>query len=87
MSDRVVSVASPTDVVLATLWRDRLAEEGIPAELGGALMATSVYVMLPQLATIDVLVREEDAPRARALIEGWRGEAADRSGEAGTGPS
>jgi hypothetical protein len=84
MTDRIVTVASPTNIVLATIWRDLLAAEGIEAELGGALMATGVYVMMPQLAAIDVLVKAEDAARARALIAEWERGAFDPAPANGT---
>ena len=66
VSERIVTVASTTDIVLATMWRELLAAEGIHAELGGTNMATSVYAMMPQLGAIDVFVKEADAVRARA---------------------
>jgi len=37
MNERIVTVASTTDIVLGTMWRELLAAEGIHAELGGAL--------------------------------------------------
>jgi hypothetical protein len=70
MSERIVTVASTADIVLATMWRELLAAEGIHAELGGTNLATSVYgTMLPQLGAIDLFVRQADAARARALID------------------
>ena len=77
MSERIVSVAATTDIVVATMWRELLAAEGIHAELGGTSMATSVYVMMPQLGAIDVFVREADAARARALIDDAEGAGED----------
>jgi hypothetical protein len=84
MTDRIVTVTSPTNIVLATMWRDLLAAGDIEAELGGALMATGVYVMVPQLASIDVLVKAEDAARARALIAEWERGAIDPAVANGT---
>ena len=69
MNGRIVVVASTAEIVIATMWREILRGEGIEAELGGTTMATSVYAMVPQIAGIDVMVREEDAVRARALID------------------
>ena len=69
MTERIVTVASTSDIFLATMWRELLAAEGIDAELGGANMATSVYVMMPQLGAIDLFVRDVDAARARELID------------------
>jgi Putative prokaryotic signal transducing protein len=69
MNERIVTVASTTDIVLATMWRELLAAEGIHAELGGTNVATSVYAMMPQLGAIDLFVREVDAARARELID------------------
>lgn len=69
MNERIVTVASTTDIILATMWRELLAAEGIHAELGGTNMATSLYPMTPQLGAIDVFVREADAARARELID------------------
>jgi hypothetical protein len=66
MSERIVTVASTVDVVVATMWREILAAEGIHAELGGN---NSAYAMMPQLGGIDLFVRESDAARARGLIE------------------
>jgi len=69
MNERIVTVASTVDIVVATMWRELLAAEGIHAELGGTNMATSVYAMMPQLGAIDLFVREADAVRARDLID------------------
>jgi len=69
VKEHIVVVASTTNIVVATMWREILKAEGIAAELGGTNMSTSVYAMMPQLARIDVLVREEDAVRARGLID------------------
>lgn len=77
MNERIVTVASTTDIILATMWRELLAAEGIPAELGGTNMATSLYPMTPQLGAIDVFVREADAARARELIDAAEGEDPD----------
>jgi hypothetical protein len=45
MNERVVAIASTTDIVLATMWRELLAGEGIHAELGDltGLGAARVY--------------------------------------------
>ncbi|MCX6362934.1 MAG: DUF2007 domain-containing protein [Actinobacteria bacterium] len=77
MNDRIVSVASTTDIVLATMWRELLAAEGIRAEVGGS---NSVYVMMPGMGAIDVFVREADAVRARELIDEAEGEHPDSTG-------
>ena len=69
MKERIVVVASTANIVVATMWREILRAEGIKAQLGGTNMSTSVYSMMPQLAHIDVLVREENAVRARELID------------------
>jgi len=69
MSERIVTVASTVNIVVATMWRELLAAEGIHAELGGTNMATSIYAMTPQLGAIDLFVREGDAARARELID------------------
>jgi Putative prokaryotic signal transducing protein len=69
VSDRIVTVASTADIIIATMWRELLAAEGIHAELGGTNMATSLYAMTPQLGAIDLFVREADATRARELID------------------
>jgi tartrate dehydratase beta subunit/fumarate hydratase class I family protein len=81
MKERIVTVASTTDIVLATMWRELLAAEGIHAELGGTNMATSVYAMMPQLGAIDVFVKEADAVRARELIDEAESEDPDAAGE------
>ena len=77
MNERIVTVASTTDIILATMWRELLADEGIHAELGGTNMATSLYPMTPQLGAIDVFVREADAARARELIDAAEGDDPD----------
>jgi hypothetical protein len=69
MREHIVVVASTTNIVVATMWREILLAQGIAAELGGTNLSTSVYVMVSQLAGIDILVREADAVRARALID------------------
>ncbi len=69
MSERIVTVASTVNIIVATMWRELLAAEGIHAELGGTNMATSIYAMTPQLGAIDLFVREGDAARARELID------------------
>jgi len=68
-TDHVVSVARTTNVVVASMWREILVANGIRAEVGGTAVTTSVYAMVPMLAQIDVLVFEEDADRARELID------------------
>jgi len=80
MNERIVSVASTTDIVLATMWRELLTAEGIHAELGGTNMATSVFVMWPQLGAIDLFVGEADAARARELIDEAEGADPDSPG-------
>ena len=82
MNERIVTVASTTDIVLATMWRELIAAEGIRAELGGAYMATSLYAMTPQLGAIDLFVGEADAFRAREIID----EAADEDLDSPGGP-
>ncbi len=81
MNERIVTVASTTDIVLATMWRELLAAEGIHAELGGTNMATSVYAMMPQLGAIDVFVKDADAVRARELIDEAESEDPHAAGE------
>jgi hypothetical protein len=66
MNERIVTVASTIDIVVATMWREMLAAEGIHAELGGN---NSAYAMMPQLGGIDLFVTETDAARARELID------------------
>ena len=78
MSERIVTIASTTDIVLATMWRGLLAAEGIRAEIGGN---NSAYVMMPGMGGIDVFVREVDAVRARELIDEAEGEDPDASEE------
>ena len=74
-TDRVVSAARTTNVVVASMWREILVANGIRAELGGTAAATSVYSMMPMLSQIDVFVFEEDADRARELIDEAESEA------------
>lgn len=77
MNDRSVTVASTSNIVVETMWRELLTAEGIHAELGGTNMATSLYAMTPQLGTIDLFVRETDAVRAQGLIDEADGEDPD----------
>ena len=77
MNRGVVRVASATNIVVATMWQELLAAHGIPCELGGTNMATSVYPMMGQIGAIDVFVREADAARAREVLEEATGEGAD----------
>lgn len=81
MSEHIVTVASTTDIILATMWRELLVAEGIPAELGGANMATVFGTMMPQMAAIDLFVTEADAARARELIDEAEGEDPDAAEE------
>jgi len=46
LREHVVVVASTTNIVVATMWREILKAEGIAAELGGTTMSTSVYAMI-----------------------------------------
>jgi hypothetical protein len=89
VSDKVVSAARTTNVVVASVWREILVANGIRAEVGGTAAATSVYSMMPMLSQIDVFVFEEDADRARELIDEAEREAAseDRSGVDGSDDS
>jgi hypothetical protein len=77
MNERIVTVASTTDIGLATMWRELLAAEGIHAELGGT---NSVYVVMPGMGAIDLFVRDIDAARARELIDEAEGEDPDSPG-------
>jgi len=81
LNERIVRVASTTDIVLATMWRELLADDDIHAELGGTNIATSVYAMMPQLGAIDLFVTEADAVRARELIDEAESEDPDAVGE------
>ena len=84
MTDHVVSVARTTNVVVASMWPEILVANGIRAEVGGTAGARSVYAMMPMLSQIDVFVFEEDAGRARKLIEEAEIEAAlDDAGRPG----
>jgi hypothetical protein len=77
MSERIVTVASTTDITLATMWRELLAAEGIRAVIGGS---NSVYVMMPGMGVIELLVNEADVVRARELIDEAEGEDPDSAG-------
>jgi hypothetical protein len=81
VSEHIVTVASTTDIILATMWRELLVAEGIPAVLGGANMATVFGTMMPQMAAIDLFVTEADAARARELIDEAEGEDLDAAEE------
>lgn len=63
-----VVVATATNILVATAWRDLLRSAGIPAELTGTNFE-SLYPMQAGLARIDVLVNERDAAEARRLID------------------
>jgi hypothetical protein len=62
------AVARTVDVVVAYAWRDLLRAEGIPAEILGEHF-NAFYKAAPGLAPLTLVVREEDAERARRLIE------------------
>lgn len=67
MDVKLIAVAP--DIVLATMWRDVLSENGIETEIvGGGL--SSVY---PGIASLgggyQLLVPEPDAKRARELLD------------------
>jgi len=77
--ERIVTVASTTDILLATMWRELLAAEGIHAE-HGANMATVFGTMMPQMGAIDLFVTQGDAARARELIDEAEGEEGGSAG-------
>jgi Putative prokaryotic signal transducing protein len=77
---RTTVVASTRNVVTASIWRDLLRDVGIPAEVlgegggGGATWFSSGY---PSLDQYRLIVFEDDAARARELID--RAEAGEMS--------
>ena len=60
----LVSVYSVNDPVQAELIRNTLVERGIPCELGGEQQAGFTGTL-----AVEVIVREPDAARARAIIQ------------------
>ena len=86
-----VVVATATNILVATAWRDLLCSAGIHAELTGTNFG-SLYPMQAGLATIGVLVNERDAVEARRLIDEMEGAGAPagdeppRAGGNGSGP-
>ena len=66
---RTVVVASVPNIVVATIWRDLLAAEGIEAQVAGAAVGACVYPGVPALATISIVVREKDCARAREILD------------------
>jgi len=66
---RTVVVATAPNIMVATIWKDLLAAEGIEAQVVGANVGTSVYAGIPGVATVDILVWEEDCVRARQIID------------------
>jgi hypothetical protein len=70
---RTVVVASTGDRTLAHVWRGVLEAGGIPAFVSGEFM-TGLYQGVPQIAAVTVHVFEDDAERARALLEEWLAE-------------
>ncbi len=61
-------VATSTDIVAATAWRDLLRDAGIKAEILGGGMSW-VYPGQPTVSDYRVIVFEDDAARARELID------------------
>lgn len=71
-------VATTTDPMLVTMWRDLLVSAGIPAEVTGRDMG-GVYGGLPNLGSMSVIVRDEDRDEARRLLD-------EAGRDAGRGP-
>lgn len=75
MSDDLVSVYQADDLFQAELIHQRLADAGIDA------FVEPTASPLDGLTTInqgtDVMVREDDAPQAKQIIEGFLAERAD----------
>jgi len=67
MHARLVTVARTPDQFLAAVWLSVLESAGIDAELHGAAMG-GVYSGIGQVASVSVVVREEDLEEARALL-------------------
>lgn len=84
---KTVVVATATNVVVASAWRDLLRSAGIDAQLTGSNWE-SLFPMMSQLASIAVLVPETDAARARELIDEMeRAGAARTPGDGGPEPT
>jgi hypothetical protein len=66
---RTVVVATAPNIMVATIWKDLLAAEGIEAQVVGANVGTSIYAGVPGLATISILVWEKDCARAREILD------------------
>ncbi len=60
-------VATLTDPILATVWRDLLVSAGIPAEVMGRAM-NAVYAYIPSMGAVTIIVRDEDYDEARLLL-------------------
>jgi hypothetical protein len=60
--------ATTTDFPLARLWRDCLESAGIQARIFGEHVADA-YPSLHNVATVGVVVLEEDAVQAAELLE------------------
>ena len=60
-------LATLTDPILATVWRDLLVSAGIPAEVTGQAMS-GVYAHIPVLGSVEIIVRDEDYDEARRLL-------------------
>src|SRR5436305_15066889 len=69
MGDSWVTVGAFSTAVEAELARNRLAEEGIAAQLGDAEAVTMLWAFSGALGGVKVLVAAEDAERAEAILQ------------------
>jgi hypothetical protein len=77
---KTVVVATATNILVASAWRDLLRSAGIEAEITGGNWE-SLFPMMSQLACIAVLVPEADAGRARGLIDEMERSVAESGGD------
>jgi hypothetical protein len=75
MARGIVTVGEFPNAMLAELARGRLQQEGIPAEVSGAMAQSWAGGDVP-LFGVRVEVRREDAARARAILDELEGPAA-----------
>jgi hypothetical protein len=65
---RVVSVYRAQSEMAAHMLANYLQSQGVPATIGGSPMIVTALPDIAGIATVDVLVAEEDAENARRLI-------------------
>ncbi len=72
MSSNQVIVVDETNIAHAQVLRGLLESQGIPVWLNQESAGTAIGINLPSiLGTVEILVNEQSAERARALIDAY----------------